>query len=48
MSRSSHSSPGIVCYEDAHTVRFFPEIESSLIPVLGDVVEIVEDDGPNR
>ena len=48
MSRSSHGSPGMICYEDAHTVRFFPEIESSLIPVLSDVTKIVENDGPNR
>lgn len=28
-------------------MTFFPEIESGLIPVLGYVVKVIGDDGPN-
>lgn len=41
------SGTNIACSRDVHTSGFFPEIKSGLIPVLGDVVKIIGDDGPN-
>ncbi len=34
--------------KNIHTVSLFPEVKSCLIPVLGDVIKIIGDDGPDR
>ena len=37
-----------IYFKDIHTTGFFPDIKSGLVPVLGYVIKIIGDDGPNR
>ena len=36
------------CPESLRTLYFFPEIPSALIPVLGDIIEIIGDNRPKH
>lgn len=43
----SHETAQRIRSEIVHTVGFFPEIKSGLVPILGDVTKIIGDYGPN-